>query len=214
MKYFKSPFSIFVGSILLLASLSGLPATHAQVEVAASTAVTPSPDESFANDGMEYRWRPDLKAIKHAEGKVSLRQQGRSVAEASEPMEVNEILEEKGIYMIYRPHPSPPSSGSAIRRSQHSQQDIHTFPIVINQTTGRLGVVTDDLMLKLKNPETASAIAEEYGLAFSYMNDLIRTAVYKISVETDIKELRERLIHDPRVERVTLSIVDRIRRPR
>lgn len=212
MKWMTCRWSILVGSILFI-SLIALPASHAQEETPAGSAVASAPTESFTNDGMAYAWRPELRAINHTEGKVSLRQGGRRTAEDVESMEVMDILERKGRYTIYRPLPASPT-GSAIRGVLHHRRSIQTFPIVINRTTGRLGVVTDGLMLKLRDPETATAIAGEYGLSFSYMNDLIRTAVYTLAEEVNIKDLRERLMHDPRIERVTLSIVDHIRRPR
>jgi hypothetical protein len=160
--------------------------------------------ETFVNDGETYVWLPTLRAEKKGVGKNALNA-GRAVgavAAAETP------VEEKGPYGIY----GPPAPASPSQRSAAGITPPH--PIALNLRTKSLAIVTGRLWLKLKNMQDTQSIADDYGLVVSFSNPAMETSFYDTPADADIKNLRKRLQEDPRIIRVTLDMMDRIRRPR
>lgn len=163
--------------------------------------------ETFSNDGQPYVQLPTLRAGKEKGGDVRADQvrQGESAGSSGE------VLAERGRFTIYRPAAAtaaavPPDAALAPTTPP-------SYPVVLNERTGALGVVTRRLWSKLKVMTDTDAIGREYGLEFSFANAAMRTSFYGVPGGVDIWALRTRLQSDPRVERVTLEIIDRVHRP-
>lgn len=152
--------------------------------------------DTFDNDGTTYAWLPTLRAARQ-EDKTNLSRKETDLID-------RQLIEQKGRFKIY---------GTATRRAMSRGEESATKPVALNMHTKSLAVITGNLWLKLKDMQNARSIAVEYGLVFDFANDAMRTAFYKAPADADIKGLRERLQADPRIERVTLDMVDRIRRP-
>ncbi len=118
----------------------------------------------------------------------------------------------EGAFSIYRPVPTSPASGR--KTANMAAGDLPAYPVVFNQRTKALGVLTRRLWLKLKEMRDTDGIAKEYGMALSFSNAAMQTSFYEVPEGIDLQTLRTRLQSDPRIMRVTLEVIDRIRQPR
>lgn len=157
--------------------------------------------ESFSNDGMDYVWMPTLKAEVIEEGKTA---QNR-VVQDNQSTGDQQVVEQKGRFNIY---------AAADRASARRVGEDSSRPVALNLKTNSLAIITGNLWLKLGDMQNARAIAEEYNLVFSFSNAAMQTAFYRAAAGADMESLRRRLQADPRIMRVTLDMVDRIRHPR
>lgn len=164
--------------------------------------------ETFRNDGQPYVLLPTLRAGKEKGGDV----QAGQVRPGDPVVSSREALTERGLFTIYRPAETP--SAAMTPDTSVSAEVLPAYPVVLNERTGALGVVTRRLWLKLRDMRDTDPIAREYGLDNSFSNAAMRTSFYEVPGGADIWALRARLRSDPRVERVTLEVIDRVLRPR
>lgn len=157
--------------------------------------------ETFSNDGTDYVWLPTLKAEVIEEGKTAR----IKVEQGDQSPDEQQMVEQKGRFNIY----AGENRASGRRAGEDSAR-----PVAFNLRTKSLAIVTGDLWLKLKDMKSAQAIAGEYNLVFSFSNPAMQTAFYRAAAGADMEILRQRLQADPRIMRVTLDMVDRIRLPR
>ncbi len=153
--------------------------------------------EVFENDGSTYVCLPTLR------GEKATGREAASAKKGTADAVMGEVVERKGSFTIYRQ--------SAVLETRAGDNQAH--PIVFNLKTKSLGILTGKLWLKLKDLEDALPMADAYDMTISFVNIPMSTAFYKISSRADILTLRKDLEKDPRVLRVTLDMVDRIRRP-
>ena len=161
--------------------------------------------ESFENDGTTYAWLPTLRGIKTINTK--------STANTATMTDNETTVEQKGPYTIYKPSSTLVKSAAVKALSVTSTAGGSTHPIALNLRTNSLAVITGNIWLKLKNMQDTEALGKEYGLIFSFSNAAMSTSFYSVPADTDIAALRENLLTDSRITRVTLDMVDRIRRP-
>ena len=151
--------------------------------------------ESFENDGSTYVWLPTLRAEKTGVRK---------------DMAATEAVEQKGLFSVYK---QSQAAALSIRSDNESALDVPTYPVVYNQETKSIGIITGKLWLNLKDMADAPSLAEAYHLSLSWTNNGMEMAFYDIPENVDIQTLRKQLQADTRVVRVTLGMVDRIRTP-
>jgi hypothetical protein len=156
--------------------------------------------EVFENDGSTYVFLPTLWAEKRG---------GHEVESLAGPNS-GEVVEQKGLFRVYR---GPLEGVPSIRglRAESGAGSVH--PVVLNLKTQSLGIITGNLWLKFKNMGDAQSVADAYGISLSFVNAAMSTAFYEVPAGVDILTLRKRLETDPRVVRVTLDMVDRLRHP-
>lgn len=159
--------------------------------------------ETFENNGWNYVWLPTLRGEK-SPASTSTAGTGKTAS----AVENQAILEQKGPFIIYK------TSAASEKLSAVTTGGSSIHPVALNVQTGSLAVITGNIWLKLKDINNAAPMATEYDLTLSFANAAMSTAFYQIPAETDIQALRKRLQADSRVIRVTLDMVDRIRRPR
>jgi hypothetical protein len=157
----------------------------------------PKGDE-FDNDGFRYVILPSLH------GRMDRATGGRPPLADGDPnvIDTGELIARKGLFTIHR---QPSASAPAA---------LPDYPVVYNLRMKAIGVMTRSLSLKLVNTNDAQPLADEYGLKFSFLSDVMRTAFYSVPARIDLMQLRARLMEDPRIARVTLEILDRTRKPR
>jgi len=118
------------------------------------------------------------------------------------------FIEQKGLYALYR-HSF--SEASSIRFERGVSEAVMVSPVVLNLRTGSFAVITGKMCLKLNDLEDAKDLADAYGISLSFVNQYLTLACYEIPPDVEILTLRKDLLNDPRVQRVTLDMVDRIR---
>jgi hypothetical protein len=154
---------------------------------------------TFENDGMTYVWLPTLRGEKT----------GASGSKAAESATGGrQTIERKGGFTIYKP-----AASGTVASQAASGNSATAHRIALNVQTQSLSVVTGKLWLKLKDINDARPIADEYGLTFSHVFAPMMTAFYQAPEGADLEALRNSLLADARIKRVTLDMVDRIRQP-
>ena len=163
--------------------------------------------ETFENDGASYVWLPTLRAEKTEGRKTELSVNAYpGTVQTDQTME--EVIEQKGLFTVYRQSLAEEPSIRTVRRSNG---DVMVHPVVLNLQTKSLGIVTGKLWLKLKDMQEAQSIANSYDITLSFVNTPMATSFYELPGNVNILTLRKRLEDDPRILRVTLDMVDRIR---
>ena len=153
---------------------------------------------TFENDGMTYVWLPTLRGEKTG---VSGSKTANSATGG------RQTIEQKGGFTIYKP------VAGTVASQASSGNTATAHRIALNVQTQSLTIVTGKLWLKLKDINDARPIADEYGLTFSHVFAPMMTAFYQAPAGTDLESLRNSLLADTRIKRVTLDMVDRIRQP-
>jgi len=154
--------------------------------------------EVFENDGSTYACLPTLRAERTG---IRQTESGLNVTGSAAP---GEVVEQKGLFTVYK----------ASRELQRTSGEVSAHPVVLNLETRSIGIITGRLWLKLKDLSDAGTMADAYGMTLSFVNDPMSTAFYDVPAGVDILTLRKELEADPRVLRVTLDMVDRIRQPK
>jgi Open reading frame 2 N-terminal domain len=116
------------------------------------------------------------------------------------------LVQKKGHFQIFR---SNLETGNKTMTCQnlYSQQ---VFPVVLNNRTGNLGIVTGMIAVKLKDIEQASDIAADYDLviknAFAHLN----TAFYSTQPGQDLIQLGTTLGDDSRIEKASIEVLEHL----
>jgi hypothetical protein len=155
---------------------------------------------TFENDGMIYIWLPTLRGEKTASSS------GSKTVTTGSATGGGQTVETKGGFTIYKA-----ASGTVSRSASSGTMSSH--PVALNIRTQSFAILTGNLWLKLKDINDAQPIANDYGLTFSHVFAPMMTAFYAAPAGTDLEALRKKLLDDGRIKRVTLDMVDRIRRP-
>jgi hypothetical protein len=165
--------------------------------------------ETFENDGAAYVWLPTLRAEKTEDRKTELSaDENPGAVRTDQTME--EVIEQKGLFTVYR---QPLAEEPSLRMVKRSDRDVLVHPVVLNLQTKSLGIITGRLWLKLKDIQEAQSIANSHDITLSFVDSPMSTSFYELPGNVNILTLRNRLENDPRILRVTLDMVDRIRLP-
>jgi len=199
----KDVFIAIVLSIVLLNAFAP-PTAYCLDQSARDALIASLPrGDAFENNGLTYVWLPTLRGERTAAvDAVSSSAQASAASAAARP-----VVEQKGFFTIYK-------TTSAPNKLFLSSAGASSYPVALNEQTRSLAVITGNIWLKLKNLADAEVIAGEYGLTLSFSNKPMTTAFYRMAAGTDVQQMRKRLQTDSRIIRVTLDMVDRIRRPR
>lgn len=187
--------AVLIINLLLLSNAMGIDSAQRNTLIASLPR-----GETFKNEGQAYIWLPTLKALR-----------AQSKTPSSDMIATTDnvkTVEKKGPFTIYQ------SSASLEKIFAQSAGGGSGYPVALNLNTNSLAVITGNVGLKLKNMQDTQAIGDEYGLAYSFSNATMATSFYSMPPETDINALLKKLQADPRILRVTLDMVDRIRHPR
>ncbi len=163
--------------------------------------------ETFENDGSTYLFLPTIQAVRTTPESMGSKGKEAGVSD-SKGIEIKGFIERKGLYALYR-HSF--SEASSIRFERGDSEDVTVSPVVLNLRTGSFTVITGKMCLKLNDLEDVKDLADAYGIALSFVNQYLTLACYEIPPDVEILVLRKDLLNDPRVLRVTLDMVDRIR---
>lgn len=128
-----------------------------------------------------------------------------AVVDASKiPADV-EWSKKRGGYWVFR-GPTADSQGSG---ALSNEEDVKAaLPVVINPSTGRMGIVTGQILLTPRKMADLSAIVQDQGLELVQRFDHLSFASLKPRSNDRIFEKFERLQGDPRVKDVELDILE------
>lgn len=110
---------------------------------------------------------------------------------------MGEEIEEKAGFTVYKPANVEPSFVI----------DDRTRPVVVNRSSGAIGIVTGTVVVRLKDFSEAEALASAFGLEEVSSDDTIATVFYRVPKGREIDDLIELLRADGRVARADAEII-------
>lgn len=84
---------------------------------------------------------------------------------------------------------------------------LNKLPVVINETGGQLGIVTGNVVVKVKSPEVAGLVASSAKSEIVSVNDLKNTATLKLPLDQDLTEVIHAIRNHAGVESADFQIV-------
>jgi hypothetical protein len=138
--------------------------------------------ESFRSNNREsYQVVVGLRAVPRGEASADAQMAGLRMAPS-------DLVEEKGPFLIVQ---RPPSTGTPAARVRDAGavamiDGTEARPVVVNTRTGQLGFMTGNVVVKLRNPGDAAALAEANGLELTYVAAAIRYAYFRVPAGRDV----------------------------
>lgn len=86
---------------------------------------------------------------------------------------------------------------------------LNKLPVVINEADGELGIVTGNVIVKVKSPEVAGLVAANAKSEIISVNDLKKTATLKLPLNQDITEVIHSIRNHSGVESADFQIVSK-----
>lgn len=120
----------------------------------------------------------------------------------------SELVLKKGPFLIYR--------SATIKRAALSvtaDQTQLTYPVVLNQRTQTLGILSGTLKVKVKNSDDAEILAKTYGLTIKRKFPRFKLVFFQTAPGQNLLTLNEELSADPKTAVVTIEIIEHIRTP-
>lgn len=148
-----------------------------------------------------YRHLPQLCAVALADSETP----EQAIARAGDAGA--QLVETKGRLVLYR-------SSSMKPAYVQSAAGTSVFPIVVNDRTGSLGVLTGNLIVKPRDMADADAIASGRGMEKIKAYPQLQVVFYRAKAGVDIADISAALQADPRVESAYPEIVERVRVPK
>ena len=155
--------------------------------------------------GEEYVYLPEMRAVRSAKSSDSAEGTLAKLGIATAA-----VLDSKGGFVLYKV-----LEGTPIRSAMASAALKGTveFPVVLNRRTGKLGIVSGSLVVKLKRMEEAEAIAATHGISLSRKYDRLGRAVFLVGQGTDMLAVEQAMADDARVESVQVEILENFNVP-
>ena len=145
--------------------------------------------DSFRSSGIDYRIVRGIRAIERGAGHTV----AQRLAMQGAPSDA--LLEEKGPYLVYQePAGTAPASAAPGRA------------VAVDARTGRLGIVTGTVVVRVASQAQAEAVARETGIALEYYAPSIGRAFYQVVAGGDAVAAAARLAARPGVSDVEVDV--------
>lgn len=95
--------------------------------------------------------------------------------------EMGKVLAKRDGYIVFSPTEESHFDGFVMTANKK--------PVVVSETNGELGVVTGNVIIKVKSPEVAGLIASIVKSEIVSVNDTTKTATLKLPAEQDLTEV-------------------------
>ena len=111
-----------------------------------------------------------------------------------------EFLQKKGNFVIYKT-----SSNSPVSEKE--------YPVVLNERTGQLAIVTGTISVLLKRLDDALAVGESNNLFIDQRLDHLGVIFYRSKTNENILMVLARLVEDPRIQQAEMVVVEYPKKP-
>ncbi len=158
---------------------------------------------SFQSGSETYQFLPELYSV-NAKKLSSRSSTGLLGSISNEKAAI--LVKEKGPFKIYQ-------SGLTVENLTMSSQNLFAetlYPVVLNNRTGNLAIVTGLLAVKLIDINEADNIAKEFNLAINRKFSHINTVFYVSGPDQDIIRLNQNLDDDSRIESATIDVLEHL----
>lgn len=143
------------------------------------------------------------KQLVSSKGRYALAGDALAVESGKFDKSMGEEIEEKAGFTVYKPADKTFVSGF--------KMEDKTRPVVVNQASGAIGIVTGTIVVRLRDFEEIDAIAKTFGLEVVSSDDTIATAFYRAPKGLEIDDLIDSLRADGRVAHADAEIIQSMR---
>jgi len=155
---------------------------------------------TFASDGKQYQLLPDAMAAKALDDET-LTQAGNRLS-----VRLSDVMETKGRYLFFRA-----SSGSPAVQLRANEP---AYPVVLNSSTGELGLLPGTIAVTMKNVSLAGALATDHGLQVERTFPHLGVAFLRADGGRNVLTAAATLGGDARVTSAEPEVLEHIRVPR
>lgn len=116
------------------------------------------------------------------------------------------LIETKGSFVVFTAAPQGAASVKSVNGAT-------SYPTVINQRTGGIGILPGTLSVKLKNMDIAAAVATDNGLEVVRVFAHLQIVFYRVKLGQDVVAAAALLTADPRVLSAEVEVIEHIAVP-
>ena len=154
--------------------------------------------------GERYVFLPEVRAVRQ----VGTFENPQLVL-SSLGVEGDEVLGTKGGFIIYKATGGPAQPVPALA----TLNDGTVYPVVLNQRTGQLGIVSGMIAVKLPEMMDGDAVAQDHGIQLQSRYDHLGLAFYIVSIGEDVLSAAQALAADARVDSAEVEILEHFHVP-
>lgn len=190
----------------MLIALIALPTLVQAADQSATAAVTERAiilqtagrGQALTSNNQQYQVLPGARAVK------SLAQEApqQTLARAGG----GKLIETKGSFVVF----TAASQGAA---SVTSTNGATSYPTVLNTRTNGIGILPGTLSVKLKNVDSAAAVAADHGLDVVRVFSHLQTAFYRVKPGQDVVAAAASLSTDTRVTSAEVEVIEHVAVP-
>lgn len=149
-----------------------------------------------ANNNKLAVWPERILKVKH---RNFLLAQAFAIKAEDYKKEMGKFLAKKDDYVVFAAEDDSRFDGFFVT--------LNKLPVVINETDGELGVVTGNVIVRVKSPEVAGLVAANAKSEIVSVNDLKKTATLKLPLDQDLTEVIHAIRNHSGVESADFQIV-------
>lgn len=153
---------------------------------------------TITSENQQYQILPDVRAAE----KQSQEQPQQTLTRHGG----SKLIETKGAFVVFTAAPK----GAASAKSANGAT---SYPTVINQRTGGIGILPGTLSVKLKNMDSAATVAANYGLEVVRVFAHLQIVFYRIKPGQEVVAAAALLTADPRVQSAEVEVIEHIAVP-
>ena len=148
---------------------------------------------TVTSNNQQYQILPDVRAaesLSQEQPQQTLTRHGGS-----------KLIETKGAFVVFTAAPQSIASVKSVNGAT-------SYPTVINPRTRRIGILPGTLSVKLKNMDSAAAVATDHGLEVVRIFAHLQAAFYRVKPGQDVVAAAVSLTADPRVVSAEVEVIE------
>ena len=161
--------------------------------------------QEFTLRGERYVFLPEVSAVRLGDSSNN-----PQLALSSFGVQSSEVLETKGGFTIYKAYQGGVVPSIPVLSSINNGM---VYPVVLNQRTGQLGIVSGMIAVKLPEMMDGDAVAQDHGIQLQSRYDHLGLAFYIVSIGEDVLSAAQALAADARVDSAEVEILEHFHVP-
>ena len=190
----------------LLIALIALPALVQAADKSETTAVTERAallqtagrGQAVTSNSQQYQILPGARAVES----LAQEQPQQTLARAGG----GKLIETKGAFVVF-------AAAQQSAASVASTNGATSYPTVLNTRSQGIGILPGTLNVKLKNMDSAAAIAIDHGLEVVRVFAHLQTVFYRVKPGQDVLAAAASLSADPRVSSAEVEVIEHMKVP-
>ena len=179
-----------------LASAADRAATAAATERAA-VLQTVGRGASLTSNHQQYQILTGVRAVK----RMAKEQPQQTLTR----MGGGKLIETKGSFVVFTAASQSAASVTSVNGT--------SYPAVVNQRTGGIGILPGTVNVKLKDSANATSVASAHGLEVVRVFTHLQTAFYRVKTGQDVLAAATALAADARIESAEVEVIEHLNVP-